>query len=277
MRGLAMPYVVRPTCTLHYEDMGPSDAPAVMLLPSLLCDGRMFSHLAAHLADRYRVLSVDMRGHGRSSTPIRAFTMEDQADDVAAVLDDAGVRSASLVGLSQGGMTAMRAAIYHPSRVRALALLDSSAEPEGAFVRTKYMAMAATFRAIGLTKGLEKAVKPLMFGERFLRARPDVVEENAAQWRELDGRAVYYATRSVALRTDFTPFLSRIEVPTLVLVGTGDRALPVARSQRLAEAIRGADFVTIEGAGHLSTIEEPEQTTQVVARFLEAKVGGAAS
>jgi pimeloyl-ACP methyl ester carboxylesterase len=239
-----------------------------MLLPSLLCDATMFEHLALALEPRYRVLGVDMRGHGRS-TADRAFTMEDQADDVTAILDHAGVDRAALVGLSQGGMTAIRAAYYHAPRVRALALLDSSAEPEGAFVRTKYLAMAASFRLVGMTPSLARAVLPLMFGDSFLRASPDVVDAWVAKWRALDGKGVFHATANVATRTDAVPLLATIHVPTLVMVGTGDRALPPDRSRLLARKITGAKYVEISGAGHLSTIEQPEATTREVAAFLE--------
>ena len=264
-----MPTLLRPGATLHYRDRGPRDGAAVVLLPSLLCDASMFEHLATTLESRYRVLGVDMRGHGRS-TADRAFTMEEQAGDVAAILDDAGVSRAALVGLSQGGMAAIRAAFYHEPRVSALCLLDSSAEPEGLFVRTKYLAMSASFRAVGMTDALAKSVLPLMFSDDFMRRSPEIVDSMVSKWKRLDGRAGYYATANVALRTDAVPLLANIHVPTLVLVGTGDRALPPERSKLLAKKIVGAHYVEIPGAGHLSTIEQPEATTREIVSFLDA-------
>jgi pimeloyl-ACP methyl ester carboxylesterase len=265
-----MPTVQRPTCTLFYEDTGPADAPAVLLMPSLLCDVEMFAHLAKSLADRYRVLHLEMRGHGRSSAPSRRFTQEDQADDVAAVLDHARVPIATLVGLSQGGFAAMRAALYHPTRVRALVLLNTSAAPEVTRARLKYMALAASALAVGVTEPVAKAVLPLMFSEGFLRDHPDTVEHWKRKWLQLDGRGTFYAVDAVANRGDIRAMLPRISAPTLVISGQGDRALAAEKGRAIADAIAGAKYVELAGAGHLSTVEQPEESTRVVRAFLDA-------
>ncbi len=265
-----MPSFDRPTCTLFYEDTGPRDAPAVVLLPSLLCDVEMFAHLAQNLSDRYRVLHLEMRGHGRSSAPTKRFTQEDQADDVAALLDHAKVPIATLVGLSQGGFTAMRAAIYHPTRVHALALLNTSAEPETAVHRAKYMALAATVLAVGVTAPVADAVLPLMFSEGFLAENPLTVAHWKNKWLALDQRGTFLAVDAVANRGDIRALLPRICAPTLVLSGEGDRALPPAKGELIAERIAGAKNVLLQGAGHLSTVEQPESTTRLVRDWIDA-------
>lgn len=264
-----MPSFDRPTCTIFYEDTGPRDAPAVVLLPSLLCDVEMFAHLANNLADRYRVLHVEMRGHGRSSAPTKRFTQEDQADDVAAILDHAGVQSAVLVGLSQGGFTAMRCALYHPSRVRALVLLNTSAATESAVNRAKYMAMAASVLAMGVTDPIAEAVLPLMFSEAFIASKSPVIEHWKQKWLALDKRGAFLAVDAVANRGDLRSLLPKISTPTMVISGDGDRALPPAKGEEIAQSIPGARYVLLEGAGHLSTVEQPEHTTSLVRGFID--------
>lgn len=265
-----MPTFERPTCALYYEDTGPRDAPAVVLMPSLLCDAEMFAHLANDLADRYRVLHLEMRGHGRSSAPSKRFTQEDQADDVAALLDHAKVPMATLVGLSQGGFTAMRAAIYHPNRVRALALLNTSAMPESAVNRAKYMALATTVLAVGVSEPVADAVIPLMFSEGFIQQSPDVVAKWKQKWRSLDRRGTFLAVDAVANRGDIRALLPRISAPTMVISGEGDRALPPEKGELIAERVPGARHVLLQGAGHLSVVEQPEGTTRLVREWIDS-------
>lgn len=264
-----MPSFDRPTCTLYYEDTGPRDAPAVVLLPSLLCDAEMFAHLAQNLSDRYRVLLLEMRGHGRSSAPAKRYTQEDQADDVAALLDHAKVPIAALVGLSQGGFTAMRAAIYHPTRVCALALLNTSAETESTVNRAKYMALAATVLAVGVTDPVAEAVIPLMFSEGFIKENPETVAHWKRKWLALDRRGTFLAVDAVANRGDLRALLPKISAPVLVLSGEGDRALPPQKGELIADRIAGARAVLLQGAGHLSTVEQPESTTRLVREWLD--------
>jgi len=265
-----MPTFDRPTCTLYYEDTGPRDAPAVVLMPSLLCDVEMFAHLANNLSDRYRVLHLEMRGHGRSSAPTKRYTQEDQADDVAALLDHAKVPTATLVGLSQGGFTAMRAAIYHPTRVRALVLFNTSAAPETVLNRGKYMALAATVLAVGVTEPVAQAVIPLMFSEGFMQRCPELVAHWKSKWLALDPRGTFLAVDAVANRGDIRSLLPRISVPTLVLSGECDRALAPEHGEFIAARIPGARHVLLQGAGHLSTVEQPENTTRIVREWMDS-------
>lgn len=268
-----MPRLDRPTCSLFYEDTGPRDAPAVVLMPSLLCDAEMFAHLANNLSDRYRVLHLEMRGHGRSSAPSKRFTQEDQADDVAALLDAARVSIATLVGLSQGGFAAMRAAIYHPTRVRALVLLNTSSQPEDRIKRAKYMAMAASALAVGVSEPVANAVLPLMFSRDFIASSPDTVARWKRKWLALDRRGTFYAVDAVANRNDITALLPRISAPTLVLSGGGDRALSPDKGALIASRIAGATHVVMDGVGHLSTVERPEYTTGLVRDWIDQRAG----
>jgi 3-oxoadipate enol-lactonase len=220
------------------------------------------------LAERYRVLPVDLRGHGRSSRPGGLFTLEDLAEDVARVQSHAGISSAAIVGLSQGAMTAMRLALSQPERVSALVIMNSSAEPEPFAHRVKYLAMAAAVRLGGVHPRIAHEVQSLMFSEGFRLTHPDVVQQYAHQWMQMDRASAFLASYAVATRGDLTSRLREIHAPTLVLAGTLDRATPLERSRRMAEQIPGAKLVILEGVGHLSTVERPIETAEQVSRFL---------
>ncbi len=269
-----MPTLRRPTATLHYDDTGPRDAPAVLLTHSLLCDRTMFSHLAAELATTHRVLNLDLRGHGLSSPAARGYSLDDECDDLVAVLDHAGVARATLVGLSMGAMLSMRAAVFHPTRVAALALLNTSAEPESPFHRAQYMAMAGAFLAVGVLGTLEARIKPLMFSDGFVERAPAEVERFFAGLRASRREGLFQAVQAVALRGDFSHELGAIGVPTMVLVGDQDRATPLFRAQRIVDALPGSTLDVVRSAGHLSTLEQPELTTQAVRAFLDRVADG---
>ncbi len=269
-----MPTLRRPTVTLHYDDLGPREAPAVLLSHSLLCDRTMFSHLAEALSQTHRVLNLDTRGHGLSSPSARGWTLDEACDDLAAVLDHAEVQRATFVGLSMGGMLSMRAAVFHPKRVAALCLLDTSAEPESPFNRAQYMAMAGAFLAVGMPVSVEGRIKPLMFSDGFMARSPEAVERFFSAIRGWRREGLFQAVQAVAMRGDFSAELKGITAPTMVLVGDQDRATPMFRAQRIVDAIRGSSLDVVRQAGHLSTLEQPELTTQAVRAFLERVAKG---
>lgn len=264
-----MPTLRRPTVTLHYDDLGVREAPAALLMHSLLCDGEMFAHLAQELSRTHRVINLDSRGHGRSTPASRGYTLDEQCDDIPAVLDHAGVHSATLVGLSWGGMLAMRAAVFHPTRVAALALLDTSARPESPVLRAQYMAMAGSFLAVGLLPTVEARVRPLMFSDGFLAREPGAAKALTDKVRTWRREGVFQAVQAVAMRDDFSAQLGDVRVPTVVLVGDEDRATPVKRAEQLVGAIPGATLDIVRGAGHLTSVEQPELVAQAVRAFLE--------
>lgn len=264
-----MPTIRRPTVTLHYDDTGLREGPTVLLSHSLLCDRTMFSHLAEELGRTHRVLNLDTRGHGLSTPSVRGWSLEDACDDFAAVLDHAGVARATIVGLSMGAMLAMRAAVFHPTRVSALCLLDTSAEPEAPFHRAQYMAMAGASLAVGIPPSIEARIRPLMFSDGFVARAPEAAANLFATLRSWRREGLFQAGQAVAMRGDFIHELEHIKVPTMVLVGDQDRATPLFRAQRIVDHIRGASLDVVRQAGHLSTIEQPELTTQAVRAFLE--------
>jgi pimeloyl-ACP methyl ester carboxylesterase len=264
-----MPTLRRPTVTLHYDDVGPRDAPTVVLLHSLLCDRTMYEPLAAELSGTHRVLNLDLRGHGRSTPASSLYSLDAQCDDIPALLDAAGVARATLVGLSWGGMLSMRAALYHPTRVAALCLLDTSAEPEKPADRVRFTAMAGVFLAAGVVPTIDAIVRKKMFSDGFMARSPEAVEAFSARVRGASREGLFQATQAVALRGNLLPLLGDVRVPTVVIVGDEDWATPPSRAERIAARIPGATVEKLRGTGHLSAVEQPELVNLAVRSFLE--------
>lgn len=262
-----MPYADSHGIRIHYEVSGSGDA-AVVLLHSFLCSGHMWHNQVGALARDHMVLNIDARGHGRSGAVHRSFALEEMVDDVIAVLDAEAVQSAVWIGLSIGGMVALRAALRVPDRVRALIVIDSDAGAEPLVGRLKYSIMAAVVRRWGVRPVLRSIVK-LMFGSTTLRNRKALVAEWAARFRDVDEASMLNALPAVIRRRDLIPQLGEIDVATLVIVGDEDRSLRPDRSRVIGRGISGSAFVQVPGAGHLSVLEEPDRLTELIGGFLE--------
>lgn len=220
------------------------------------------------LAERYRVINVDARGHGASDPAETPFTVRDMVNDTLAALDAEGVERAVWAGLSMGGMAALHAALDVPDRVSALILLDTDAAAETFLVRLKHRALTWMLRGFGVRAVLSD-VERLMFGATSRRERRELVAEWRARFEAMHVPSVLQYVPVLADREDLTPRLNEVRVPALVLVGEEDKALPPARSRRLAEALPDARLDVIPGAGHLSALERPEAVTGAMLRFLE--------
>lgn len=262
-----MPILERDRQRIHYEEAG--EGPAILLMHSFLCSGEMWRGQTAGLSRCHRVINVDLRGHGRSSSPDQAFTLYDLVEDAVAVLDEARVERAVWAGLSIGGMLALRAALVVPDRVRALVLVDSHAGAERPLPRLKYRAMGVGARLLGL-KPLLPAVLPLMFGRTTRRENPELVRRWLPEVLAMELPSILRTLEALLRRDSVVDELGRIEVPALVLVGEEDRALPVACSREMARGLADARLQVIAKAGHLTALEQPEAVTRAMLEFLES-------
>ncbi|HEY8432231.1 MAG TPA: alpha/beta fold hydrolase [Sandaracinaceae bacterium] len=243
----------------------------VVLWPSLLTDGGMWRFVVPSLADRYRVITIDPPGHGRSAPVRRAFDLDDCAEVLREVLDGTGCDRVHYAGLSWGGMTGMRFAVRHPERLRSLALVDTNADRETRRKIPAYRAMQLVARALGTgVPFVLDRLEAIYFAERTRRERRDVVEDFRRHIASMDPESVYHCTEAVIFRrADFRDRLGAIRTPALVLVGGEDGATPLARARDIAERIPGAALVTIPGAGHLSALDRPERVAEELLRFFE--------
>jgi pimeloyl-ACP methyl ester carboxylesterase len=259
--------IERQGARIGYEVTG--SGPTVVLGHSLLCDGRMWEGVVPELLRAHRVVNVDFRGHRRSRAPA-PFTLEELADDWLAILDAEGIERAALCGLSMGGMTAMRLALAHPTRVAALVLVDSNAEPERPRQRLQYRLMAEIVRAFGHVAPLYRVVERILFGATARREQPELCRREIERVREKDPAELYHAVRAVIGRASIERDLGAVRCPTLVLVGSEDVATPPERSARIARAVPGATLREIPRAGHLSALEEPDAVARAITEFLAA-------
>jgi pimeloyl-ACP methyl ester carboxylesterase len=271
-----MPYVRTSLGRWFYEERGtqrrPSD-PAILLWPSFLCDGGMFRYQIEPLSALGRVIVFDGPGHGRSEVP-PPFTLEDNADALTGALRQLGIERAVFIGASWGGMLAMRFALRDPTRVRALALLDASADAEKPGRAVKYRFFVSLSRRVGIPPALvDRQIVPLFFADSTLRDQPELVERfvRAANGFPREGLA-RAALAIVVHRRDILGRIDAIRVPTLVMCGREDRATGLDHSERIAARIPDARLVCIEGAGHLSALERPREVNEALVPFVQSQL-----
>lgn len=228
--------------------------PVVLLLHPLALSGKFWSPLADYLGRTATVLALDARGHGGSSWDGGHFTVEDLAEDAAAVIEASGGH-ASVLGMSMGGCTAMALAARRPDLIDRLVLADTTSCYGPARVET-WNERARNAQA---KRRQEQAGFQLdrWFSERFRAEHPEQAQRVVDIFLGTDS-AVHAAACLALGAFDATSELKSIKAETLVLVGEEDYATPLAMAEVIAEQIPGARLEVLRNARHLSLLERED-------------------
>ncbi|WP_214367954.1 3-oxoadipate enol-lactonase [Pseudonocardia sp. H11422] len=247
---------------LNYVIDGPendADAPVLVLSGSLGSTLDMWRPNVAALAERFRVIRLDHRGHGDSPVPDGPYRIADLAGDVLATLDSLGVEQFDWCGLSMGGMVGMHLASEHPDRVRRLVLCCTSAHFPDSTVWTDRIAAVAD----GGTAPIAPTVVARWFTPEWAATHPEVVDEAAGMVAGTPD-AGYLASCQALEVWDHRDRLPSITAPTLVIAGAADQSTPVEPHARtIGEGIPGARLEVLPGA-HLATIECAEDASRLI-------------
>ena len=248
---------------IHYEDSGGAGL-ALVLSHGFLQDSSMFDAQVRRLRPRHRVITWDQRGHGGTVSTSEAITYWDSADDLAALLDQLGVKRAVVGGMSQGGFISLRFALRYPDRAAGLVLIDTQSGQEDPDKVQQYDAMHDVWTGSGPSDQLLEMVGAIIIGNR----RPESADW-IAKWRKLDPANLTYIYRTLMDRDDITGRLGEIRAPAVVIHGTDDVAIDISLAEQLCgnlSACRG--LIRIEGAGHSSNITHPEPVNKAIEEFL---------
>lgn len=248
---------------LHYEITG--SGPWVTLSHSLSTDLSMWEPQVAALAGRYTVLRFDSRGHGQSSAPDGAYSLEQMAEDVIGLLDALEVERTHYVGLSMGGMIGQHLALKAPQRLSRLVLADTT---------SRYPTEAQAVWPERIRIASEQGMAPLVdstlarwFTEPYRTAHPEVMVRIAGLIRATPPAGFVGCCHAIP-RIDTTERLRGLRLPALVIVGSEDAGTPPAWAREIAEAIPGARLEIIPGAAHLSNIEQAATFNRLLLDFL---------
>jgi len=262
-----MPIVAVNGIDLYYDETGAGE-PLVFVM-GFGGDHQSWGFQLAALSARYRVVTFDNRGSGRSSAPDIPYTTRMMADDTVALMDRLGIGRAHILGVSLGGMIAQEVAVGHPDRVRTLQLHCTAARADG------YMlALLENLRVVRAKAGVELAQRAMalyLFAPTTFNERPEFVDMllYAASAQAHPQSDVGFARQGDAVIShDARAALGHIACPTLVAVGEEDQLAPLRFSREIVAAIKHAEFHTIPHAGHVYFWEKPAEFNTLCLTFL---------
>ena len=248
---------------VHFAGEG---APGVLALHPLALSGAIWKDAGDGAATRLGLMGLDARGHGDSPWDGGPFTVEDMADDAAAVIEATAPGPVGVIGLSMGASTALVLAARRPDLVSRIVIADGSA----CYGRDRVERWAERAQSAE-SKPREHQLefqRDRWFGPAFREAQPETVARICDIFLRTSSAAHAAACRALG-GLDATDQLGKITASALVVVGSQDYATPPAMARTIAAGIPGAELMVLEGARHMSLIEQPSAWARI-----EAHLGG---
>jgi len=240
----------------------------LVLVHGFPLDHTMWAAQMAALSSRHLVLAPDLRGFGASGVTSGTVTMEQYADDLAALLDAMQIREpVTFCSLSMGGYVAWQFVARHRPRLARLILCDTRAAADTPDAAAGRLKTAERVLAEG-AQVVADAMLPKLFAPQNLARNADYVQATREVILRTPPEGIAAALRGMAQRKDVTSQLATIDVPTLVLCGEHDGISPPAEMRQIAAAIPGAEYVEIADAGHMAPLENPLAVNAKIASFM---------
>lgn len=275
MNSLPVTHIVRSgPVNIHCDISGPETAPWLVLSNSLGTDKAMWDAQMSQFTKIRRVIRYDTRGHGQSQAGSPPYTFDMLSGDVIALMDHIGIKSADFAGLSLGGMTGLALAQNHPDRVNRLICCDARADAPAPY-KAMWQANIETLHTKGIAP-ICAATLQRWFTDGFRNNDANKIELARIEAMFLGTSVAGYEGVALCLSTlKLLDGMHKIQSPTLYVVGEHDPAAPVEVMQAMADCTKHASLAVIEGAAHLSNIENPVAFTNVVMKFLQSDANSA--
>jgi pimeloyl-ACP methyl ester carboxylesterase len=264
---------------LYYEERGRGEP--LLLVMGLAADSTAWMFQLPAFAERYRTITFDNRGVGRSSKPTGPYTIHQMADDAAGLLRHLDVPRAHVVGVSMGGMISQELALRHPGMVKSLVLACTYPEPDADVERMRKFSatrFGGTVTAEGEIKIDLATLNPMLFLQHMLPRvfNQSYIDKELPKLIQVFSGALQYGFSMEAILGQIeavmghkaTDRLKTIAVPTLVITGDADLLIPPANSDVIAREIPGARLVKVPGGSHGFNFETPDVFNREVLTFL---------
>lgn len=252
---------------LHVFLDGESKNIPIVFVHGFPFDHFMWDEQVKALSENYYCIRYDIRGLGSSPAGDGQFTMEMFVDDLENIINELKLERPILCGLSMGGYISLRAVERMENKFRALILCDTKSSADDNEGRLKRAAAVKQINSGEFDPFIETFVLNC-FGEKF-------VKKNNAEYRKIVERSkkntplgVKGCLLAMAGRTDITNHLSKIKLPALIIAGSEDKLTPPSVMKPMSDQIPSSIFVTVEGAGHMTPIENPQLVNRSIKDFL---------
>lgn len=252
-------------CVAYRWD-GPKDGPLIMMAHALGTDHRIWDWQIAALADRYRILRYDWRGHGQTDAPAGPYSLEQLARDAVDLMTALDLPPVHWVGLSAGGMIGLGLALDHATRLSSLTLCNTSSQTDAA-----YRAFAAERQNILANDGMEAIwtlTERLWFTDAFVSAAGSDYQTVRDIYVGTAASGYLGATAAVA-DLAYRDRLGEIRLPTRIIAAGDDTVTPISRSQEMADRIPEATLTVLDGVRHFSNVEAPARFNAALCAALD--------
>ena len=245
---------------------GNPNGPVLMMAHAMGTSHQIWDLQIEALADRYRLLRYDWRGHGNTSAPPGPYTLPQFLEDAVGTMDALGFKQVHWVGISTGGMIGQGLGIHYPERIKSLTLCNTTSQSTP-WYRDWVAERQKVVREGGMAP-VWKMTKRLWFTDAYVEAesvdyhdvRDAFVRTPVAGY--LGGTS---AVADLAYRDD----LHRITAPTRIIAAGADPVTPIERSQEIFDGIRGSKLMVIEGQRHFSNVESPNRFNKLLREGLD--------
>lgn len=250
--------------TLCYTDQGEGEP--VVLLHGFCGSSGYWEQLVPLLSGSYRCIAPDLRGHGSSDAPLGKYSIEQMADDVLKLLDELNLPKATMLGHSMGGYITLSFAQRYAARLNGFGLIHSTGYADDEAGKEKRLKAVSTIQSEGVTAFIDGLI-PGLFAPDTAKARPELIEKAKEIGYLTPPQGAAGAALAMRERPDRRDVISASALPVLLVAGENDRVAP---PEKVFSADRpNITKATIQGAGHMSMMEAPEELARVILRFLE--------
>lgn len=253
---------------ISYEVAGNPAGTPIIFIHAFPLNKSMWKHQVEYLRNLAHLVTIDIRGLGESELH-GPYTLEFLVDDIIKVMDRLKLQKAIICGLSMGGYVALRSIQREPDRFIGLILANTKSGPDSDGAKLGRYQALKTIQEKGLSTYIDSFVKssiaetPHTNQQALIQEVREIAESNTSL-------GVTSAILALTSRTDTTPELKSISVPTLILHGEFDKVIPVSEAVYMNEKIKDSRLVIIPKAGHLSNLENPEAFNEQLKQFLES-------
>lgn len=244
--------------SLHVQVQGAG--PAILLAHGGLTDSSVWAGVVADLVGDHRVITVDLRGHGRSAAPGADYALADHVKDLLAALDAAGVDRALVVGHDIGGIAGLLLARDHAHRLDGLVVINCTSEAEENPLKWRILGRLAL--QLGVRPQIVDQLASLCFGRTSLQVKTQAVSAWKQALGGVDKAQLHRALRAWVRRPSIEKSLGTINLFVLSVAGAEDPAISPDNAKRVQEAIPNARHKIVQGAGHVLPLEKPEAVVE---------------
>ncbi len=252
---------------VSYFDEGKGETP-IIFIHGFPFNKSMWKDQVTLLSADHRVVAYDVRGHGGSQAGVEEFTVDRFADDLFLLMDALSIDQAVVCGLSMGGYIVLNALSKQRERIAGLILADTQCAADTEEGKDKRRKTIAFIRKNGLKDYAEESMKNLFAPQSFTDKKEQVAfVKNMIL--HTDAETICKTLEALATRSETCSTLDRITIPAQVLVGAEDKVTPLAAAQKMHGLITGSQLHVIDGAGHMSNLENLTAFTEHIKAFLK--------